>query len=384
MGEQTNNSQLPNPNNAKKELTRKQQAWLIAVWVLALILAWRCFDPFRAEWYYREGFNYEAGKNLTAAMHSMEKAVKLAPLETFYGVFLGKIYEDMSRQVQNKEEQLQWAQKAEDTYNYILRISPRNPWYHNRLAEIYRRYSEIYDDPKVKEAYLVSSDAKIIQAAELDKNNGLFQMSLAYMYHRKGDLDKALELYAKVLEIDPSFMEAYFNMADIWRQRGRIDKTIELYKTIVSKNPNFRNAHLSLGRIYYSQGKLKQAEEEFVEEIKVDKGNLTAYQSLGALLMQKKNWGMAERIYNRILQLNPKDTLARQYLAQCYYSLGMVDEAIAELETVLAAEPGNEQAKRNLSLMKQVRSRPKAEKKTTAEGTATGTAGAETAATANQ
>ncbi|MFC1516974.1 tetratricopeptide repeat protein [Candidatus Margulisiibacteriota bacterium] len=355
------------------ELSRKQKILLGLVWLIGIVMLVRVFNPFRAEWYYREGYNFDAAKRYKEAAQSMEKSVKLAPLETFYGVFLGKIYENLARQAPDKEEKLAWAQKAEDMYLRILAISPRNPWYHNRMAEIYRIYSGIAEDPIIKKQYLVSSDAKVHEAASLDENNALFQMSLAYMYHRHQEFDKALALYEKVLEIEPKFVEAYFNMGDIWRQKGRIDKTIEMYEKIISVNPTFKNVHLSLGRIYYSQGKLKAAELEFVEEIKANKRNVMAYQSLGALLMRQKNWGMAIRIYNRILQIEPKQTLSRQYLAQCYYSLGMVDEAIEELKLVLAAEPNNSQVKRNLQLMQQVKAGPKkkAPAKTTTKSTTT-------------
>lgn len=342
-----------------KGLTKKQQILLIIVWLTALVVAYRCFLPFRAEWYYREGYNLEASGQLEQATNSMQEAVCLAPIETFYAVTLGKEYEDLSRKAIDKEKKLFWLNKANETYSRIIKISPRNPWYHNRLGELYRLYAEIYDDPKVKEQYLASSDAKIIYAASLDKNNGLFQMSLAYLYHRKGQFDKAMELYQKVLDIDPKMSEAYFNMADIWRQRGNINKSIEMYQSIVSTNPTFANAHLSLGRIYYSQGNLKKAEEEFVEEIKLNKRNITAYQSLGALLMQKKDWEMAARVYARILQVDPQQVGMRQYLAQCYYSMGMIDEAIAELNLVLAADPNNAQIQGNIRMLEDIKNRPK-------------------------
>jgi tetratricopeptide (TPR) repeat protein len=386
------NSQSPNKQISKVDILKKfsdfwdglslrQKILLGLVWVTALVVTYRCFLPFRAEWYYREGYNLEAGGQLEAATKSMIKAVNFAPLETFYAVTLGKEYEDLARKETDKQKKFEWANKAYAVYDNIIKISPKNPWYHNRMGELYRLYAELYDDPKVKAEYIASSDAAIIHAAELDKNNGLFQMSLAYLYHRKGQFDKAMELYNKVLEIDPKMSEAYFNMADIWRQRGRTDKTIEMYHSIVSTNPTFQNAHLSLGRIYYTQGKLKAAEEEFIEEIKLNKRNVAAYQSLGALLMQKKEWEMASRVYVRILQIDPQQQVMRQYLAQCYYSMGLLDEAIAELQQVLIAEPSNTQVQRNIELLQQVKSGGKRKSATKVQQPSTATT--ETAATVN-
>ncbi len=336
-------------------LTLHQKVLVSIVWIVALVVTYRCFMPFRAEWYYREGYNFEASGQLELAAKSMERSVRLAPIETFYAVTLGKEYEDLARRETDIQKKFYWADKAGKVYEDIIRISPRNPWYHNRMGELYRLYAELNVDPRVKEQYLASSDAKIIYAASLDKNNGLFQMSLAYLHHRKGEFEKAMDMYKKVLEIDPRMSEAYFNMADIWRQKGRMDKTIEMYQMIVSTNPTFANAHLNLGRIYFSQGKLKQAEAEFIEEIKLNKRNVVAYQSLGALLMQRREWEMASRIYARILQIDPQQTPMRQYLAQCYYSMGMIDEAIGELNVSLTADPGNAQLRRTIEQLEAVK-----------------------------
>ncbi|MFC1595738.1 tetratricopeptide repeat protein [Candidatus Margulisiibacteriota bacterium] len=332
---------------------------LAVIFIFLIICAWQTFMPLRAEWYYREGFNYDAMKRYDLAAVKLKEAVKAAPWETHYEVNLGKAYENLAHKQSSKEKKLEYLKLAEKHYTHILKISPLNPWYHNRIAEIYRLYTEQMDDPKEKQKYYAAYEKSLVIAALADKNNPLFNMSLAYLYHRQGQSDKAKELYHKVLDIDYAFSEAYFNLADIYRREGNKAKVKEMYEKLVETmdrklggNGRFNNACLNLGRIYFEEGNVASASVMFEKEYEFQPKNESVLRNLAAAYQRQNRWYDLIRVYHKILLIKPKAADIKRYLGYAYFKVGKLDDAIRELESSLRIEPGNQEAKRNIAVIK--------------------------------
>ncbi len=327
----------------------------IAVVVLAAaFILYRCLLPFRAEFAYREAFNAESGGQADLAIEKYLLATKFAPWETHYHVQLGKLYEDKARAAQSPEEKLQWIKKAEALYNHCLDISPDNPWYVNRMGEIYGLYASLAKTPAEQKELLKKREQAILNAADKDKNNALFQMSVAYLYHQQGDLKKAMEKYEHVLDIDDRFGEAYFNMADIYRQQGNINKQIEMYKKLIEKAPGFKNGHLQLGRIYEQQGKLNDAIQEYIEEVKIDKNNEIAFQILGAAFYRKQDWANVAKVYHRLSVIKPDNINYYLLHAQAAAKVGNIPEAIEAMESAQVLKPDDRSIAQNIQNMKNI------------------------------
>ena len=69
------------------------------------------------------------------------------------------------------------------------------------------------------------------------------------------DLDKAIEL-------DPKFDLAYNALAESYNKLGEIDKAIEIAKRFVEISPNDPVAHTALSRLYVQKGMIAEAEAE--------------------------------------------------------------------------------------------------------------------------
>lgn len=329
-----------------------------AVILAAGFLLYRCFLPFRAEYTYREAYNFEASGNPDAAIAKYEKTIRLAPWETHYFVQLGKLYEDKARAAKTKEERLGWTKKAEYIYDRCLAISPTNPWYVNRKGEIFGLLASVTDDPVEQRKLMAKREQYVLEAANLDKNNALFQMAVAYLYHQRGELDKALQKYQHVLEIDERFGEAYFNMADIYRQKKQPAKQMEMYQTLIAKNPGFKNAHLQLGRIYESQGKMTDAINQYIEEVNLDKNNEVALQVLGVALYRVGDWANVSKVYHRLSIIKPDNVRYYLFHAQAAAKIGNLAEALEALEAAQVLQPGDAQIAQNIRGIKNILNPP--------------------------
>ena len=352
----------------QKELKQKKVQWenisaskwivLGGVYVVLLVCAWQAFLPLKAEWHYREGFNYDAMGNKPLAVEKLSKAVAAAPWETQYEVSLGKAYEDLAGQASTPEEKRKALNEAEVHYAHILKISPLNPWYHNRIGEIYRQYSDLETDPQKKNDYFTKYKKELDIATAADPNNPLFRMSLGYFYHRMGQFDIAKATYERVLQGDPAFSEAYFNLSDIYRREGNEEKAKEMYEKLVETMPlrvgglPFSNAFLNLGRYYFDHGSVVSAAIMFEKEDVLQPNNEAVLRNLAAAYQRMERWYDLIKVYHKILLINPKAADIHRYLSFAYYKVGKMEEAVAALELSLQIEPGNPEALRNLAVMR--------------------------------
>ncbi|MFC1478484.1 tetratricopeptide repeat protein [Candidatus Margulisiibacteriota bacterium] len=334
-------------------------ALLTVIFIFLIICVWQSYLPLEAEWFYRKGFNYDAMGNHPMAAFELKKAVKAAPWETHYEVNLGKAYENMAKKQSSFEKKLEYLKMAEKHYEHIVKISPLNPWYHNRLGEIYRIYSEILPDPKEKQDNFAKYEQELIFACNADKNNPLFCMSLAYFYHRLSNFERSKELYKRVVDIDFAFSEGYFNMADIYRRENNIEKAKEMYRLLIKymrqklgTNTRFKNAYLNLGRIYFEEDNVVSAAVMFEHEVEFQPKNEAVLRNMAAVYQRQERWYDLIRVYHKVLLISPRAADIKRYLGYAYFKVGKLEAAVDELESSLSIEPGDMEAKKNLQVIR--------------------------------
>jgi tetratricopeptide (TPR) repeat protein len=346
-----------------------------------IALLWWITKPWLAEYYYREAYQNSVRQDFKATIHSFETAVNYQPIETQYQVELGKAYQDQAGREQDPAQIKFYLDKALNAYNNIVKINPENPWYQNRLADVYLMHANFYNafaeipqgknkiylpknsikDPAqqiyVKLAndlvasFNAASEKKVYFAETLDPNNPLFKMSVAYMFHRRGEIEKALQKYDQIIGIDDQFAEAYFNKADIYLRQNKIGEALKIYDKIAEFRPDFPNLHLVKGRILYTQGRIADAKKEFIKEIQGNRENMQAYQILATLFFQERNYREAQKLMAFVVSREPQNSQFRYYLAVCYVQLKQNALAVNELQEILKYDPGNAQAKQLLTAL---------------------------------
>ena len=72
---------------------------------------------------------------------------------------------------------------------------------------------------------------------------------LAFKYYTAEQLDKALELYKKIVSIEPSNESAHYYMGNIYYRKKRLVAAMMEWKKVVSLNPDGRMAGKAQERI---------------------------------------------------------------------------------------------------------------------------------------
>lgn len=78
-------------------------------------------------------------------------------------------------------------------------------------------------------------------------------------FQRIGNMDDAMTLYQKAIELDPSYAVAYNDLGIIYEAKGFIDRAEEYYLKSIDINPNYASAYSNLALLYESKRDLDKA-----------------------------------------------------------------------------------------------------------------------------
>ena len=162
---------------------------------------------------------------------------------------------------------------------------------------------------------------------------------LGILLKQLGDIDQALAVMKKSIEISPKDPENYNNLAFTLFNLGRLDEAEHIYSQAIKLNPNYLLAYYNLGNTYRKNYKLKEAEETYRQLIKLKPGHIEAHNNLGLTLLELQRFEEAEKVFLKVLRLDPDYIIAHFNLGTTLLELGRLDEAEKKLKQTIKLKP---------------------------------------------
>ncbi|MCM8811979.1 MAG: tetratricopeptide repeat protein [Candidatus Omnitrophica bacterium] len=245
-------------------------------------------------------------------------------------------------------------------------------------------------------------------------NEAKFYRAEGHQYQSEGNLVAAEASYRKAIIAHPLYAEAYNDLGVILESRNKLADAENSYKTALRINPGLAAAHSNLALLYEKQGKVKEAGEHWGNRVKLGSAGdpwteqarekllqynmpvpLTPEQMKvkradeikralkdGQLHMRAKRWDRAAKEFQRVLELDPKNSKAAAHLkevlthwkkekglkpdpqreaerayeaGQVYLKGGRLDWAEQEFKNALKIDPKHKGAARGLSDVQKAR-----------------------------
>jgi transcriptional regulator with PAS, ATPase and Fis domain len=195
---------------------------------------------------------------------------------------------------------------ALDHYQKALRINPNHLDIHFNCGLIHRQRGQVNDaafefmetlrllHPITPGAYYLGL---FYSAQTLEYQ---CRMNLGALFKEKGELEKALEQYQKVLDSNPGNLAALGSCGDCFMALERYDEAITIYRKALKKAPagverwNLQN---DLGICYFKKGELEKAVVEFKDVLKQDPDHVNAIYNLGQVYYHEGLTGRMEKDY---------------------------------------------------------------------------------------
>ncbi len=157
-----------------------------------------------------------------------------------------------------------------------------------------------------------------------------------YRYGRR-DIEFALQLFSRAVELDPGYALAHAGLADCWsyiylyseRKDEVRDQAENASRRAVELAPDSAQSHASRGAALHLAGHDDEAEREFETAIKLDPDLFEAWYFYARKCFVSGELERAVSLYEQAMRVRPEDYQSPLLAAQIYDDLGRPEEARA-------------------------------------------------------
>ncbi|MEQ8188336.1 MAG: tetratricopeptide repeat protein [Candidatus Eremiobacterota bacterium] len=217
------------------------------------------------------------------------------------------------------------------------------------LGQLYKE-NNIYDSALDIYQRLIALDSEDVIARENmaeilltqdKKRESIYQyISVANIYSSKGQIKEVVDIYQKMLKIEPEGLLTHTKLADTYAQLGMNDKAIqeylliaemyldkklynnaiESYEAITRLAPEHLDAHVKLSQLYMKSGMSSKAIEE----------NLV----IADIYINQGKYDQAMEMAQNVIGAEPTHITAREKLIEVYRRKDLGEKAIAECQNL--------------------------------------------------
>jgi serine/threonine protein kinase/tetratricopeptide (TPR) repeat protein len=200
--------------------------------------------------------------------------------------------------------------------------------------------------------YFRTGQREKAQANMMDAMNYLYRASdrhryfiqAAYFSWVDDAIDKAIEIYRKLLELYPEDAEGHTWLAGIYRSREEWESALDHYNQALKHNPSAEEVVENLVAIYLALGRYRDA-----LTVLEDKGNLVASRAYFHRLKTNiyLNQGMYDLALSEVekaLKIDPDDRRNVLLQGDCYLAMGDTDSAREVYDRMIQSEQSAAQA----------------------------------------
>lgn len=257
-------------------------------------------DSSNAEALYYAGTIYIRRNNMDKGVSYLERSAALEPNNARLQYILAQTYEHLSK-----------LKKAIDAYHRVEKIAPN------------------------------STEAK-----ESDKHARILQ---GRILSEQGDFEQALKTYSEILTTYPNDVTALMDKGMVLINMGRLDEAKYELEKALAIQPNNVQINMSLADLYEKKGDIDQSKKYYQQALRMVSPDSSSARLIqlrldllnGAQLLANGELDKAQRIYDKVLDQDPHNFIARFNLARIYHDQGNLSRAMEMLVGIKEDNPTN-------------------------------------------
>jgi tetratricopeptide (TPR) repeat protein len=252
------------------------------------------------------GSCYNQLENYNEAIHYFDQAIAGKPYYSYY---------------YNKSESLMNLNKKEEALKVIDEGLVGNP----DNAELYFKKAQIYNSLRQKE----KANVELKHAYKIDPTDTDIVLNMGVMYEHDNQMDMAIKMYKRCVELKSNLPGAYGNLANIY-SGNELKKDSALYyyqKALIADNKN-AIGYYNFGNYYKKNKDYDLAIDMLAKAIELNPSFTSAYFNIAVAYEAKKDMKKAIEFATNAVNLEPEKYLNNAYLATLYFDSGDYNNTI--------------------------------------------------------
>ncbi|MGH9538905.1 MAG: tetratricopeptide repeat protein, partial [Terriglobales bacterium] len=209
--------------------------------------------------------------------------------------------------------------KAELILNRALKLKPDSPETLYLLAKVYSDQNRMVDALDL-----------LVRAHKLAPDNTDIIFLLARASMTQNYFEDAIPLLESGIKIAPKRADLHAALGESYFMSGKVEKAIEEFKALIELDPSARS-YAFMGLSYRHLGRFDEARKYFQEGLKLDPRNASCLFNMGYIEGRQGNQAAAELLFEKALQSNPNYSEALLELA----NLRIADKKFADAAVLL-------------------------------------------------
>lgn len=197
--------------------------------------------------------------------------------------------------------------------------------------------------------------AEYKMAIFLDSINVSAYYYLCQLYDEQGDIDNAIKMCEKLIELQPHVANYQALMAQYKYMKGEIDSAVSHYQTAITINPSAEWTSVvaqTLGFLLQERaGNLDAAISSYQNACNLNPTDISGYLNLGNVFFEKESYDNALVVYKKALEISPYNSRLHCNLGYLYWGKGNINEAIKEYEKAIKYDNTYDIAYNNLGVI---------------------------------
>lgn len=172
----------------------------------------------------------------------------------------------------------------------------------------------------------------LASAYQRDSTNLVINKQLALCAARTGHDDLSISLYLKVIDLNPSDLANYTNLASVYQSKNQDIKVIETLEKGLEFFPDESVLLIRLGEFHYHLKEYAKAIISYEKYLAKGDSSPDVMKNLGICCFFEKHTKKGLYLLEKSLQVNPDDPIVGLYIGLCYEASGKLKKSIDYLK----------------------------------------------------
>lgn len=182
------------------------------------------------------------------------------------------------------------------------------------------------------------------RALEIEPTLAEAHLLLGRIYQARGAHRQAETEYRLAIDLKPGEGKAYLNLGDLYVVREVQDSALHYYEKAAALNVRYPSLFTNMGNLYALKGSFRDALRSYKKALEIEPDFAEAYFGLGKVFFHQNKVDEAIPHFRKACERKPDFALAHHHLAYIYAQKGQKEEAERELKLFMDCAPDQREA----------------------------------------